>query len=107
MSAMFVHHDPAIFPDPLAFRPERWLEPGAAAKLEQYLLTFGKGSRSCIGINLAYAQLYSIAATIFRNFGDQLELYKTTAEDMEPVHDYLTGMIRWGPDRDGLQVFIK
>ena len=26
MSNYHVHHDPAIFPEPLEFRPERWVE---------------------------------------------------------------------------------
>jgi len=107
MSALFVERDPEIFPDPEAFIPERWLEPGAAAKLERYLLAFGKGPRACVGMHVAYAELYSVLATVFRRFGDKLELYKTTWEDVEPFHEYFGGMIRWGPGREGVLVIIK
>lgn len=36
-----------IFPEPKAFRPERWMETPA---LDRYFVPFGKGSRQCLGI---------------------------------------------------------
>ncbi|EEB93218.1 hypothetical protein MPER_08156 [Moniliophthora perniciosa FA553] len=45
----FVHMNPEIFPDPARFYPERWLEDKEHA-LDRYLVAFGKGPRSCIGI---------------------------------------------------------
>ena len=45
----FVHLNEEIFPDPHAFKPERWL--GASAEsLEHWLVTFSKGPRSCLGV---------------------------------------------------------
>ncbi|KAF2494400.1 putative cytochrome P450 [Lophium mytilinum] len=114
MSALFVSHDESIFPDALSFIPERWLEPdgsiGATAlRLEHYLLTFGKGARGCVGINLAYAELYSVMATVVRQFGTRLELYQTEERDMEAVHDYCAGMTRRpdGSEGNGLRVLVK
>lgn len=57
-----VHHDPAVFPDPFAFRPERWLEGGRdnglkRPNMDRSLLMFGAGLRACIGRNLAQKQL--------------------------------------------------
>ncbi|KAH7024521.1 cytochrome P450 [Microdochium trichocladiopsis] len=51
MSSVINHMDPGLFPDPEAFRPERWLlEDGSPNyKLQKYLLAFSRGSRSCIG----------------------------------------------------------
>ncbi|KAF9259804.1 cytochrome P450 [Marasmius fiardii PR-910] len=45
----FVHMNPTIFPNPTRFFPERWLQEGHH-KMERYLVAFGKGSRSCLGI---------------------------------------------------------
>ncbi|KAF5361514.1 hypothetical protein D9758_006134 [Tetrapyrgos nigripes] len=45
----FVHLNPDIFPEPERFYPERWLQPDSRS-LEKYLVAFGKGPRSCIGI---------------------------------------------------------
>ncbi|KAF2458278.1 putative cytochrome P450 [Lineolata rhizophorae] len=104
MSALYIEMNPDVFHDPGSFLPERWLEPGARERLEPYLATFGKGSRSCVGINLAYAELYSVAATIFRRFSN-LEVYETTERDMEAYHDYFGGMTRH--ERDGLKVRVK
>ncbi|KAJ4865712.1 cytochrome p450 domain-containing protein [Trichoderma breve] len=57
-----VHHDPAVFPDPFAFRPERWLEADRdnglkRPNMDRSLLMFGAGLRACIGRNLAQKQL--------------------------------------------------
>ena len=48
-----VHHNENIFPNSRTFRPERWLNnpraPNGSA-LDRYLVAFGKGGRSCLGI---------------------------------------------------------
>lgn len=106
MSGLYVEFDPKIFPDPHKFKPERWLEPGAKERLEPYLVTFSKGTRMCVAQNLAYAELYSILATIIRRF-PRLELWETTAEDMEIVEDYFAGVSRYSDGKAGLQVKIR
>lgn len=40
MTAVLVHTNPEIFPDPHAFNPERWVE---NPRLDKYLLSFSKG----------------------------------------------------------------
>ncbi|KXJ87359.1 benzoate 4-monooxygenase cytochrome P450 [Microdochium bolleyi] len=64
MSSVVNHADPGLFPDPDEFRPERWLlEDGSPNyKLHKYLLAFSRGSRSCIGENLAYCEIYLMTA---------------------------------------------
>ncbi|OAP57865.1 hypothetical protein AYL99_08603 [Fonsecaea erecta] len=74
------HFDPTHFPAPNEFRPERWLGPDSA-QLETRLIAFSRGPRSCIGINLAYAELYLNLAYVFRKF--DLAAFETTARDME------------------------
>jgi cytochrome P450 len=50
-----IHRDPQIWPEPLAFRPERFLGNG---KLDHNAyFPFGLGPRGCIGMNFALPQL--------------------------------------------------
>lgn len=41
------NHNEEIFPDSWAFKPERWLD---NPSMDQWFFSFGKGSRSCLGI---------------------------------------------------------
>ncbi|MEP6953464.1 MAG: cytochrome P450 [Solirubrobacteraceae bacterium] len=54
VNAYLVHHDPAIYPDPYAFRPERFFDqtPGTYT-----FLPFGGGRRRCIGAAFATAEM--------------------------------------------------
>lgn len=67
MTALLLHENEDIFPDPRAFRPERWLG-GTQQQLQHYLVPFSRGSRACLGINLAWAEMYLILAHVFRRF---------------------------------------
>ena len=51
-SAPAVHNDPSIFPNPYLFIPDRWLREDGSYNMgmEQYLVAFSKGQRSCIGV---------------------------------------------------------
>ncbi|RPA76094.1 cytochrome P450 [Ascobolus immersus RN42] len=59
--------NPDVFHDPFKFDPERWLQPDSIL-LEKYSVSFGLGSRNCLGIYLAYLEIYMILAAIIRNF---------------------------------------
>ncbi|KAH7384477.1 cytochrome P450 [Pyrenochaeta sp. MPI-SDFR-AT-0127] len=75
--------DPNTFPDPFKFVPERWLcDPETYKLRDRQMLSFSRGSRSCIGINLANATLHLTTAHLFRRFEIQTTGY-TTAADME------------------------
>ncbi|KAH2404276.1 hypothetical protein KXV44_006304 [Aspergillus fumigatus] len=88
MIARFVHMDPTIFPDPTRFHPERWmLAAGREEGLSKFLVTFSRGNRGCIGMNLAYAELYNTLAAVVRRF--DLELNQTTPENIRFVRDKL------------------
>ncbi|RDB18449.1 hypothetical protein Hypma_000256 [Hypsizygus marmoreus] len=65
MGATIVHRNPEIFPEPYKFSPERWLQKDSQ-DLEKYLVAFSKGPRSCLGVNLAWSELYLIFGNIFR-----------------------------------------
>lgn len=103
MSSMFMHHNAEIFPASHEWRPERWLEDNAMQRLDKYLVPFSKGTRACLGMNLAYAELYLSIAAVFRHF--DLELYHTTRDDVETAHDFVNPFPRF--DSNGLRVTVK
>lgn len=50
MTSMINHWNKELFPSPDEFLPERWLMNGQPNhRLEKMLISFGKGSRSCLG----------------------------------------------------------
>ncbi|KAJ9602459.1 hypothetical protein H2200_013002 [Cladophialophora chaetospira] len=100
MSPWMVTMNEKVFPDSMTFNPERWV---GNKELRRYQVTFGKGRRACLGINLAYAELLFAVAMIFRNL--ELELFETTWEDVEIVHDFFVSMPRL--DRKGVRVKVK
>ena len=82
-SAIYLQNsDPDTLPSPFTFDPTRWLCDSETYKLrDRQMLSFSRGSRSCIGINLAYATLHLTVAHLFRRFEVQTKGY-TTEEDM-------------------------
>ncbi|EJP67851.1 N-acetyltryptophan 6-hydroxylase ivoC [Beauveria bassiana] len=95
-----VHNNEKIFPEPFAFRPERYLRPENATEAETQavnaakasLAPFGKGARSCLGMNLAYSELYLTLAAILA--GLKLELADGVSEkDGRITQEYLIGCL--------------
>ena len=50
MTSTLIHQNPDIYPQPLEFIPERWLDPIKGQRMEKYLVPFSRGSRQCAGI---------------------------------------------------------
>ncbi|PTB58580.1 hypothetical protein M431DRAFT_105846 [Trichoderma harzianum CBS 226.95] len=90
MISVIMHHDEDIFPDSHSFIPERWLVKGKQRRdMERSLFVFGKGSRQCLGMNLAYCELYlALTALIFQVY-PHMQLYETTVKDVTYDHDLL------------------
>ncbi|OAQ57611.1 oxoglutarate/iron-dependent oxygenase [Pochonia chlamydosporia 170] len=90
MTQLLILRDEGIFPSASTFRPERWLE---QPHLDRYQVAFCKGSRICLGKNLAMAELYIMLAALFIHYGSKsvrfsndigyLELWKTDVDDVE------------------------
>lgn len=58
-----LHHDPAAFPDPGRFDPDRWLDPDPEA-LRGRFLPFGLGPHGCIGEGFAWSLMLTTIAII-------------------------------------------
>ncbi|KAJ7282392.1 cytochrome P450 [Mycena rebaudengoi] len=83
--AWSMHKNPAVFPEPERFSPERWLddtEPWRSLR-EEHLMPFGLGSRACVGQQLAQASFRVILAAVVRNF-NLSAAPTTTSDSMSP-----------------------
>jgi pentalenene oxygenase len=67
-SPYLLHHDPALFPDPDRFLPDRWLPGQAVAAPPGAMIPFGAGSRKCIGETLALTEATVAVAFIARHW---------------------------------------
>ena len=72
MSPYVVHRDPRWFPDPLAFRPERWLAEDSSRPKFAYF-PFGGGARVCIGERFAWMEGTLLLAAIGQRWRLRLE----------------------------------
>ncbi|KAK0199458.1 cytochrome P450 [Desarmillaria ectypa] len=68
-----------IFPQPETFNPDRWIQTDLPS-LDKYLVPFSKGPRSCLGVNLAWCELYLVFGNLFRKL--DMEMYETNSEDL-------------------------
>ncbi|KAL4713796.1 hypothetical protein ACJJTC_012313 [Scirpophaga incertulas] len=60
-----LQYDPAYYPDPMAFKPDRFLDNGAAKKP---YMPFGIGPRSCIGERFSYRTVWFALYELILNF---------------------------------------
>ncbi|KAJ4483055.1 cytochrome P450 [Lentinula edodes] len=89
MSHLLLHMNPEAFPDPRTFNPDRWLLEASTSKMGLDFAPFSKGPRICLGMNLAWCELYLIFGNIFRKLDLSLFVTEDTIEDFGKDHyDY-------------------
>ena len=112
MTNMFIHEDSKFFPRPKEFLPQRWLDEctqfPSSKEAKRFLVPFSRGTRACLGMNLAYAELFLTVGRAFQPVhkgGLDMELYKTHSSDVECVHDFFNPSAELGSM--GVRVLIN
>lgn len=108
IASPLIHMNPDVFADPKQFRPERFIE---NPQLKRYIMTFSQGSRQCLGMQLAYAEIFLLLAEIWRRFGSKedhgedgwWELFETDRSDTDMVSDRFVPY----PKKDSKGIRIK
>ncbi len=83
MSILLLHHREDLYPEPFAFRPERWLDrkPGTYE-----WIPFGGGIRRCLGAALAMAE----QRVVLRSMAQRLDLEADRPEPERAQHRNVT-----------------
>ncbi|KAB8069486.1 cytochrome P450 [Aspergillus leporis] len=85
LSHQVVQMSDKIFPGPEEFIPKRWLGQGGQA-LEKWNIAFNKRPRQCIGMNLAYSEMYACIAYFFSRF--EMVLYDTDKSSIQSYDNF-------------------
>ncbi len=77
-NAYLVHHDPDVYDDPYAFRPERFLDEGPGT---YRWIPFGGGRRRCLGASFAQLEMKIVLRAVLSRYelrrpSDELELVR-------------------------------
>ncbi|ORY07559.1 putative cytochrome P450 [Clohesyomyces aquaticus] len=102
MTIRELHYNPDLFPDPTKFDPVRWLG-DERLKNEKWFAAFGRGSRSCVGLNLARAELLMVVGNLFGKFNVRLA-DGVDRSDIEMAHDCFAPFVK--SDSKGLNVDV-
>jgi cytochrome P450 len=81
-SQYILQRDPKYFPDPLAFRPERFTAEAKSLRPKFAYFPFGGGGRQCIGESFAWMEAVLVLATIAQRW--RLELVADQPIALQP-----------------------
>lgn len=71
-----MHHDGRYWPDPFAFKPERWLDGSTSSLPKNVYIPFGGGPRVCVGSHFATMESVLVLATLLQ----RVRFERTSAE---------------------------
>ncbi|XP_023945387.2 cytochrome P450 6B4-like [Bicyclus anynana] len=90
-----IHHSPDHFPEPEAFRPERFLGDEKKNIKPFTYMPFGEGPRTCIGMRFAKMPMYAGLLKIFKNYRVELAdnmPHKITMDPKATVTQHIGGI---------------
>ncbi|KAK8087643.1 hypothetical protein PG997_002604 [Apiospora hydei] len=83
MTTYLMHIDETLYPEPMRFVLDRWIGPKRAS--EATYAPFSRGTRMCLGMHLAWAEMYLILAKLIPQF--DFAIVGATASDLEMERD--------------------
>ncbi|KAG2143070.1 cytochrome P450 [Suillus clintonianus] len=75
-----IFRDPKVYPDPYAFKPQRWIDDEGHMKDTLTFFLYGFGRRACPGLHVANRSMFINSALIFWAFNVALD-------DTKPLND--------------------
>ncbi|KAI5244665.1 putative cytochrome P450 [Aureobasidium subglaciale] len=63
-----LHKDPAVFPSPERFDPQRWLQDKGELERNRMFFAFSQGARGCIGKHLALAEMKILLREVYGGY---------------------------------------
>lgn len=83
------HRNPVAFPDPEAFKPQRWLEhKDGNEEMKKLYMPFSKGVRNCIGQPMALMAMRLTIVSLVKRYVVTVN-EKTKPEDMDWVDHFV------------------
>ncbi|EFY97821.2 Cytochrome P450 CYP5336A1 [Metarhizium robertsii ARSEF 23] len=73
MTTILIHTDQNLYPDPMCFNPDRWIDQGAEKAVVTKFAPFSRGTRICLGMHLAWAEMYLVLAALVQRFSFTIE----------------------------------
>ncbi|QSZ32801.1 hypothetical protein DSL72_002381 [Monilinia vaccinii-corymbosi] len=86
-SAYALHRNPNVFPNPVEWNPDRWLDatPEAKKEMMRWFWVFGSGGRMCPGNHLIMRMMKAVLVAVFKEF----ESVQVPETRMEQVEDFV------------------
>ncbi|KAI8962605.1 cytochrome P450 [Daldinia sp. FL1419] len=98
------HNDPSVFAQPFEFHPERWADSEERRRLGRHLQPWGRGTRLCLGMELATTDLYLAVSRLFGpGAGFEMRLHDTDDDDWVAYHEWFAAF----PRGRGLRVMVR
>ncbi|EEQ29552.1 cytochrome P450 [Microsporum canis CBS 113480] len=85
MTTILMHTDEKLYPDPMRFNPDRWMNSATKGTITSTFAPFSRGTRMCIGMHLAWAEMYLLLAYLVKEF--DFTIMNATAGDFELEKD--------------------
>ncbi|KAI1108378.1 cytochrome P450 [Nemania sp. NC0429] len=85
MTTILMHTDEKIFPNPTRFDPDRWMDAAARRVAGKKFAPFSRGTRICLGMHLAWAEMYLLCSALVQRF--DFTIKDATAEDFQFERD--------------------